>query len=77
MGALLVLRAHEIPRGTLVLRVGEHRLTDYLDVHTALPGDLPNSLVAEVRALDEDHVRVIFADGTDVVVDGSAYAEAV
>jgi hypothetical protein len=77
MGALLVCRPTEIPRRALVLRLGTMSLTDNLDPDTVLPGELPNSLVASVEALDEDNVRIRFEDGTDVVVDASDYAEAI
>lgn len=88
MGGLLVTEASEISAGSLILRVddpvlGQRSLTPNLDPKTAQPGDLPNSCVDFVEVSDDDdvlnapHVRVVFQDGTDLALDGSAHVEAV
>ena len=77
MGALLVLTAHEVHPGQLLLRLGEYSLTQNIDPNTEQPGGLPRALVTSVRDVDEDNVIVAFEDGSDLVVDRHAYVEAV
>lgn len=76
MAGLLVCEAAAIAGGQLLLRAGEHSLTQNLDPKTTQPGDLPNSLVDFVDYHSEG-VHVVFQDGTDLEFGLDDYVEAV
>ena len=74
--ALYVGTAKDLRRRSLLLAAGQHRLTELVDPTTEQPGDLPVSLVSEIR-LTDDRVHVVFADQTELALNADDPIEAV